>query len=116
MENDGIQQLKQLVFDGGFDEESRQEVLRLEVRLQELATAERIAELPTIRQFITHLETLRRQADSLLRHDRTLTDRERDKLFERIDLCDHFTSLFTGKAKESVEAEINELLNAAKNS
>jgi hydrogenase maturation factor HypF (carbamoyltransferase family) len=111
-----LEQLKQLVLNGGFDEESRQEVLQLEVRLQKLATAERIAELPTIKEFISHLETLRKQADSLLRHDRSLTDRERDKLFERIDLCDHFTSLFTGKAKEQVEAEINELLDAAKNS
>ena len=109
-----LEQLKQLVFDGGFDGESRNEVLRIESELQEVAAAEKIAELPTIKKFVDYLNSREIQAKALLLNDRTLTDRDRDKLFERIDLCEHFTSLFTGSKREQIEESIKQLLNVAK--
>jgi hypothetical protein len=53
-------------------------------------------------------------AEHLLKTDRTMTDRERDKMFERIDLTARFISLFNGDERRAVEHEINEALDVAK--
>jgi hypothetical protein len=52
-------------------------------------------------------------AEQLLKTDRTMTDRERDKMFERIDLTTRFIALFTGQERNAVEEEINSLLDVA---
>lgn len=110
-----LQQLKELVFSRGFDEESRQDVLNFEKQLHELAVKEHLAEDPVIGQYIAYLQAEIDRAETLLKTDKTLTDRQRDELFTRIELADRFTSLFNGKRRQEVEQTINELLNAAKN-
>lgn len=116
MENASLEQLKQLVFDGGFDQESKQEVLDLEDRLHELAVAENIKQYPTIEKFIDYLSTEAQRCTALLSHDRTLTDLQRQVLFEKRDICERFTYLFDGTEKKSVEESIKHLLDVAKNS
>lgn len=109
-----LEQLKELVFSGGFDEESKKDVLQLEQRLHELAVKEKLADNPIIKEYIDYLQTEIERAETLLKTDRTLTDRQRDALFERIDLASHFTSIFNGKARESMEQSIKALLDVAK--
>ena len=111
-----LQQLKQLVLSGGFDEESRKEVENFEKQFQEVAIREKFAKDPLIKQYIDYLQSEIDRAETLLRTDRTLTDRERDALFNRIELAEKFTSIFTGatKRREELESTINDLLNVAK--
>ncbi len=111
-----LDQLKQLVLENGFDDESRKQVDDLEARLKKIALAENLAENPIIQEYIAYMSDLTMRAKALLLHDRSLTDRERDKLFERIDLCERFTGLFTGKDREEIENTIKDLLHVAKNS
>ena len=110
-----LEQLKQIVFDGGFDAESRNDILQLEAQLRELAVAENIKEYPTIQKFLEYLDTEAKRCTTLLTNDRKLTDLERQVLFEKRDICEKFTYLFDGSAKESVEANIKHLLDVAKN-
>ena len=108
-----LEHLKQLVLRDDFDAESRQEVARLEARLAKAAQAEKIASLPTIKDFIEYMQFQKDAAEQLLKTDRTMTDRERDKMFERIDLTTRFIALFTGQERNAVEEEINSLLDVA---
>jgi hypothetical protein len=114
MSNESLQQLKALVLEEGFDTESRAQVQQLEARLHAVAVKEQLANDPIIKEYIDFLQDQIEQAGLLLRTDRTLTDRQRDALFERIDLASRFTYMFNGKAREDVEKTINELLNVAK--
>jgi hypothetical protein len=109
-----LDQLKHLVFDLDYDADSRQEVAQLEVRLAEVARAERIAALPTISTFIEYLSFQKEAAEHRLLTDRDLTDRDRDRMFERIDLTTRFISLFNGEERQAVEQNINQLLDVAK--
>jgi hypothetical protein len=111
-----LDQLKHLVFDLDYDLDSRKEVLELESRLQKASQAENIASLPTIAEFIQYLTFHKEAAEHKLLTDRELTDRERDKCFERIDLTTRFISLFNGQEREAVEESIKSLLDVAKNS
>jgi hypothetical protein len=111
-----LEQLKQLVFDGGFDEESRKQVQDLEDRLHKLAVAENLKSHPPVKEWIDYLETQISHCNTLLRNDRTLTDLQRQVLFEKRDICEQFVSMFDGSGKEVIEQEINTLLDAAKNS
>ena len=112
-----LQQLKQLVLDGGFDEESKKDVQSFEQQLQELAITENIARDPVIKQYISYLQAEIDRSETLLRTDKALTDRDRDALFIRIELADKFTSMFTAstKRREELEQTINELLQVAQN-
>jgi hypothetical protein len=109
-----LEQLRQLVFTGGFDAESRKDVVDIERRLHEAAAKENLAEHPVIKPFVDYLQGEIDRCELLLRTDRKLTDRERDELFARIDICDRFTSLFNGKQREAIEKTIKEMLNVAK--
>ena len=106
-----LDQLKKIVFDLDYDPDSRKEVLELENRLVKAAQAENIASLPTISEFIEYMTFQKDAAEHLLKTDRTMTDRERDKMFERIDLTSRFISLFNGQERQAIENEINHLLN-----
>jgi len=105
-----LSQLKKIVEEGRFEAEDRQYITDLETQLQEAAATEKIAELPVIAKFIDYMEGQIEQANSLLQNDKTLTDRQRDALFERKELCAHFVTLFTGKERESVEDAIKQAL------
>lgn len=109
-----LEQLKQIVFDGGFDEESRNDILQLEAQLHELSIAENIKQYPTIQKFIEHLTTESDRCTYLLGNDRKLTDLERQVLFEKRDICEKFTYLFDGTSKQALEIQIKSMLNVAK--
>lgn len=109
-----LEQLKNLVFSGGYGEEDYKQISALENELIEIAQAEKIAENPSIRRFIDYLETEAKRVTFLLSNDRSLSEVQRMVLFEKRDICDHFTQLFTGQKKESIEQTIKDLLNVAK--
>lgn len=108
-----LDRLKHIVFDLDYDPDSRKEVLELEARLAKAAQAETIASLPTISEFIEYMTFQKDAAEHQLRNNRELTERERDKMFERIDLTTRFISLFNGDERRAVEEEINHYLDVA---
>jgi hypothetical protein len=110
-----LERLKQIVYEGGFDEESKQDVLQLEQELQEIAAAEKLSLNPVIQKFIAYLEAQAESCTRRLATVRSLTDLERQVLFEKRDLCEHFTSLFTGQKKQLIEDQIKTHLDAARN-
>ena len=114
--NDSLELLKQLVFDGGYDEESRKQVLDLEDRLHKLAVAENLKSHPPVREWLDYMDTQISHCNTLLRNDRTQTDFERQVLFEKRDICEKFISMFDVSDKEVVEQEINNLLDVARTS
>lgn len=111
---DKLEQLKKLVLSGGFDAESKKQVLDIENQLHELAVKERLAEHPVIQEYIAFLQAEYDRADTLLRTNRKLTDLDRAGLFARIDLTDRFLRIFNGKEREHIEAKINDLLHVAR--
>lgn len=109
-----VQQLRELVFSGGWDDESKQEVDDLENRLHEIAAAEKSAEHPAVKPFIDFLVSEIDRCELLLHTDKTLTDRQRDELFARIEIASRFTHLFGGKSRQSIEEQISKLLAHAR--
>ena len=109
-----LDQLKQIVFGGGFDEESRSDVLAMEKRLEELVVKEKLTEAPGFKEWIVYLGEEVERCNLLLQTDRKLTDRERDALFQRKDICDRFLSIFTGKQRAGIEDSIRQALARAK--
>jgi hypothetical protein len=112
-----LEQLKTIVFGGSdeFIQEDKDHVLELEKRLYKTLEAEKLASHEIIQDYISHMENLVEQADMLLKEDRTLTQRDRDILFERKDICDRFIRMFNGKEKEYLDKQIKGLIDAAKN-
>lgn len=110
-----IEQLKKLVFDGGYDKESKDLVLQYEQELMEIAAAEKLLLNPVIKKYIDYLDTEARRCTVLLSQDRKLTELQRGILFEKRDICEHLTSLFTGKKKEQINNELNDLLDVERN-
>lgn len=111
--NSNLDQLQALVFDGGWDQESKDKVAELESTLQDIAIQENLAENAAIKPFIDYLTTEIERSEMLLKTHRSLDDRRRDELFARIDIATRFTSIFTGKARQSVEKEIKHMLDVA---
>jgi hypothetical protein len=105
-----LEQLKKLVLEGGFEDESIQYVRSLEEKYHRQFVAQKLAENSIIQEFLKDLETIIENINQLLLNDRTLTERERDKLFERRDVCKKFAILFT----DNLSQEINDALNSAK--
>jgi Spy/CpxP family protein refolding chaperone len=114
--NSELEQLRKLVLDGGFDEESKQRVLNLEKRLRKLAETERLNELPAIKEFLAYMESEITRSELLLKSDESLTDLQRSKLFAIIQVSEKYTRLFNGKARQSVEEIIKRELDAARSS
>ena len=112
-----LQQLKQLVLEGGFDEESKKDVQSLDSQLSEAARIENLSQDPVIKPYISYLQAEIDRCETLLKTDKTLTDRQRDELFARIEIADKFTSIFAAasKRREELESTINELLHVAQN-
>lgn len=110
-----LDQLKKLVLEGGFDEEDKDHVRRLEVRLQKLAETEKLADLPAIKSFLSYMQTEIDRSELLLKTDETLTDLQRNKLFAIIQVSQKYTRLFNGTARQSIEDIIKRELDAARN-
>lgn len=110
-----IEQLKKIVFDGGYDKESKDLVLQYEQELTELAAAEKLMLNPVIKKYVEYLETESKRCTFLLSQDRKLTELQRAVLFEKRDIIEHLTSLFTGKKRDQINNEINDLLDVERN-
>lgn len=52
--------------------------------------------------------------DHQLTEDRHLSDRDRDRLFEKKDLMKRFIALFNGDDRKAVKQEIKDTLDVAK--
>ncbi|MEW6126735.1 MAG: hypothetical protein AB1757_06830 [Acidobacteriota bacterium] len=101
-----LEQLKQLVSDPSFQAEDRKLVAQYEERLSELLMKEKAIENPVIKEFYEYMQFQVEHCEQQLKTNRELTDRQRDALFAKIDICDNFTSLFNGKAKEELRQDI----------
>lgn len=110
-----IEQLKSLVLEGGYDDDSRRRVAQLEERLQNALMAERLLDHPVIGEYMAHVEGELERIETLLLQDRKLTESQRSALFMYRDVLERFAGLFTGKETEQVEQSINQLLETAKN-
>lgn len=108
-----LQQLKQLVFDGEFDEDSRKEVLELETRLRKEVIKERFYENTIVSEYMASLTQEIARCKELLSEDESLTDQKRIRLSERKKACREFLSHFEPQ-KEELEKTIKDLLNVAK--
>jgi hypothetical protein len=109
-----LEQLKQLVSGGDFDTESQQRVASYEAQLGELLMKEKAIENPVIKEFVDYLQFQVERSEHQLKTNRKLDDRERDALFAKMDICEHFTSLFNGKAREAVRQNIIQDLEHAR--
>lgn len=113
-QNDDLEQLKKLVLEGGWDEESKADVAELEKRLQASAVAEKIADSPAIKPFIDYMTTEVGRCELLLHTDEKLTDLQRAQLFATIKVASKFTALFTGEVKKVTEENIKNVLKHAR--
>ncbi len=111
-----LDQLREIVFNNGFDAESREEVLSYEKRLTELAVKENMLSHQPVKEWFDYLQGQVTAARLLLSTDPTLDDKRRAELFIRIELANKCLSLLGhGSDRESLELEIKSALNAAKN-
>jgi hypothetical protein len=108
-----LEHLKKLVFSGGFDEESKEDVRRAEARLKEALAKEKLLDTWPLKGFIDYLNTEVESSEILLKTDRTLTTKQRDNLFNRISICKEQLSLLSQERK-GVEENIKTLLERAK--
>jgi hypothetical protein len=109
-----LEQLKKLVFENGWDDESKEYVKKLEANLHELAIREKLADSPAIKPFIDYLAAEIDRAEKLLKNDESLTEKQRTELFAIMKHAKRFTFVFNGKEREATEAEINRLLDVVK--
>jgi hypothetical protein len=109
-----LEQLKRLVLDEGFDGESKQVIADYEAQLSGLLMKEKAIENPVIKEFVDYLTFQVERSEQQLKSNRKLNDRERDALFATIDICEHFTSLFNGKAREAIRKSIIQDLDNAR--
>jgi hypothetical protein len=109
-----LEHLKKLVLSNGWDEESKQQVRDLEDRLHKLSATERLTEHPAIADYLAYLRSEIARCKEVLSEDDKLTDRQQDKLFEKIKQCREFIQRFDPAQKREVEKTIKDLLNVAK--
>ncbi len=109
-----IEQLKKLVLENGWDEESKQYVQKLESNLHELSVREKLADSAAIKPFIDYLTAEIDRAEQLLRTDESLTDKQRTELFAIMKHAKRFTFVFNGKERQATETEIKRLLDVVK--
>ena len=110
-----LDQLKKFVLEGGWDEDSKKQVAEIEDELHLLAMAEKLASNPVIQKFLDYLKLQSDNCTYLLTNERKLTELERLNLFDKREMCDRFTNLFTGEEKTAINETINQLLTQVKN-
>lgn len=110
-----IDELKQLVLGGGFDDESKQNVLYWEEKLHEISVKENILQHQPVKQWFDWMAREVSQARLLLSTDPELTNDQRTELFIRIDIANKYLSLLDISDKEKIEEDIRNALTVAKN-
>lgn len=109
-----LEQLKKLVLEGGFDEDSRREVEALERESQEILSAERLTETPVIKRIIEYLQSQAEACNTILLESRDSLDAERAIVFAKRDIIKDVLKLFTPPSSSLLEQRINDLLTVAK--
>lgn len=112
--NEDLEQLKKLVLEGGWDDDSKADVVELEKRLQASAIAEKIADSAAIKPFIDYMTGEVERCELLLKTDEKLTDLQRCNLFATIKVATKFTALFTGEVRKVTEKNIKDVLAHAR--
>lgn len=110
-----IDELRQLVFNNGFDDESKQNVVYWEQKLHEISVKENILKHQPVRQWFDWMQREVSQARLLLSTDRELTQDQRTELFIRIDIANKYLSLLDISDKAKIEEDISNALTVAKN-
>jgi len=113
LQSEQLDKLKRLVLEGNYEDEDKVEVQRLEVRLKKAAEADKLKDIPAIKEFLAYMEKEIERCQTLLTTDETLTDSQRAKLFAIIQVSEKYTSLFNGSALRNVQASIERALRAA---
>jgi hypothetical protein len=109
-----LEQLRELVFNSGFDESSKQDVLYYEQKLNELSVKENILQHQPVKEWFDYLERDVKNARLLLSTDPTLEEKKRTELFLRIEIANKYLSLLDISDKEKLEEEIKNALDVAK--
>ena len=109
-----IDQLRELVFNSGFDDESRQSVLYFEQKLHELSVKENILKHQPVKEWFDYLTKETKDARLLLSTDSTLTEQQRTELFIRIEQANKYLTLLDTSGKEEIEKDIKQVLDVAK--
>jgi hypothetical protein len=112
---DELEQLKALVIDRGWDDESKEYVNKLETELHDLSVREKQAESEVVKPFIKYLTDEMDRCELLLKTDKTLTDGQRLEFFAILKIASRFTYVFNGQARTGIESEIKRLLDVVKN-
>jgi hypothetical protein len=110
-----LEQLRELVFNSGFDEESKNSVLQYEQRLHELSVKENILTHQPVKEWFDWMQREVAQARLLLSTDPALTQEQRTELFIRIEIANKYLALLDISDKEDVERDIKQALDVAKN-
>jgi hypothetical protein len=109
-----LEQLKKLVLEGGYDEDSKRHVLALETRLQKVSQAETARDIPVVKEWLDYLVSEIARCELLLKTDESLTDLQRSKLFAIIQVSEKYTRLLTGDSRRKLEEEIKRELHVAR--
>lgn len=109
--NQDLEQLKQLVKGDDFDTESKEYIAKLEEQFQKAVVDARLLNIPSVTEYVAHLENEIEQCKELLSEQTLkLSDQQRIQLHERKEANRDFLRFF--KPKNRVEETIKQTLNA----
>jgi ribosomal protein L29 len=114
-DNTDLEQLENLVLNGGFDEESRKQVKELRRQFEDAVAKEELTKYPAVAAYIAYLKSEIARCNTVLSEDEGLTEFNRMKLFERKKACHDFLNHFGGDTAE-LDKTIKDLLHVAQNS
>src|SRR6185503_10234545 len=101
-----LEQLRELVFNSGFDEASKSDVLQYEKKLNELSVKENILQHQPVKEWFDYLERDVKSARLLLSTDPTLDEKKRTELFLRIEIANKYLALLDISDKPKIEQDI----------
>lgn len=111
---DDLEQLEKLVLEGGFDEESKKQVVDLRTQFKKTVAAEQLAKHSAIAPYIQYLKDEIERCKELLSENEDLEMWKQVRISERKRACRDFLSHF-GDTKQ-LEQTIKQLLDVAKHS
>lgn len=111
---DDLEQLERLVLDGGFDEESKEQLRQLRNQFEKAVAAEHLAKHSAIAPYIQYLKDEIERCNTILSTDEQLDEMQRNRYFERKRACQDFLSHFGDTTQ--ISQTIKKLLDVAKHS
>jgi hypothetical protein len=109
-----LESLRELVFNNGFDESSKADVLYFEQKLHEISVKENILKHQPVKEWFDYLARDVKNARLLLSTDPILNDKQRSELFIRIEIANKYLALLDISDKPKLEEEIKQALDVAK--